>query len=92
MTYNNFIENYINAVWWSIGSNKCDLDELYESLNIIWFSKTSQNHEALVMSTNRHFSDKYWKVTYNDDKDEYHVDEYHKQSNTVIQGEDIETM
>ena len=34
-----------------------------------------------------------WEVTYNGDKDEYYVDRYIKQSNTVILGEDInETM
>ena len=88
----NFIYNCIDAVWWSIGTNKCDLDELYESLKIVWFCKTLQNHKALVMSTHNMFDHTYWEVTYNGDKNEYYVDEYTKKSNTVIQGEDVETM
>ena len=68
------------------------INNIYESLNIVWFSKTLQNHKALVMSTADRFDHTYWEVTYNGDKDEYYVDEYEKQSNKVISGEDIETM
>ena len=39
------------------------------------------------------FDHVYWEVTYNGDTNEYYVDKYIKQSNTVILGEDIdETM
>lgn len=86
----NFIDRCIAAVWLSIGTDECDIDELYESLNIVWFSKTLQNHKALVMSTNDAFDNTYWEVTYNGDKDEYYVDEYIKKSNTVILGEDLD--
>lgn len=70
-----------------------DVKLVYDSLHITWFSKTLQNHKALVMSTHKDYDHTYWEVTYNGDKDEYYVDEYKKQSNTVILGEDIdETM
>ena len=69
-----------------------DRDDLYRSLNIVWFCKTLQNHKALVMSTYGYFNETYWEVTYNGDKDEYYVDEYIKTSNEVISGDDIETM
>ena len=88
----NFIYRCIDAVWWSIGTNECDPDELYESLNVVWFCKTLQNHKAMVMSTHDIFDHVYWEVTYNGNKDEYYVDEYTKKSNTVVQGEDIESM
>lgn len=66
-----------------------DVNLMYKSLNIVWFCKTLQNHKALVMSTNKDYDYVYWEVTYNGDKDEYYVDKYTKQSNTVILGEDI---
>lgn len=99
----NFIENCKQAVFQTLdfpmsfylttNMRDKDIDEVYESLNIVWFSKTLKNHKALVMSTNDRFDHVYWEVTYNGDKDEYYIDEYKKQSNTVILGEDIdETM
>lgn len=93
----NFIDRCLEAVWQSIDydwemadvfTDKCD--ELFESLKVVWFSKTLQNHKALVMSTNSLFDHTYWEVTYNGDKDEYYVDEYKKQSNKVILGADID--
>lgn len=69
-----------------------DIGVVYHSLKTVWFCKTLQNHKALIMSTNDAFDHVYWEVTYNGDKDEYYVDEYEKQSNTVIQGEDIEAL
>lgn len=95
----NFIDRCIEAVWQSIDydwevadyfTDKCD--EVFESLKIVWFCKTLQNHKAMVMSTDPVFNHTYWEVTYNGDKDEYYVDEYEKQSNKVIKGYDIETM
>ena len=92
----NFIDRCIETVWQSIDydwesqdffTDHCD--EIYESLKIVWFCKTLKNHKALVMSTDSMFNHTYWEVTYNGDKDEYYVDEYKKQSNTVILGEDI---
>lgn len=85
----NFIYNCKDAVWFSIGTVVDNVDELYESLNIVWFSKTLQNHKALVMSTHKQFNHTYWEVTYNGDKDEYYVDEYIKKSNTVVLGENV---
>lgn len=69
-----------------------DIGLVYHSLKTVWFCKTLQNHKALIMSTNEQFDHVYWEVTYNGDKDEYSVDEYIKNSNTVIQGEDIEAL
>lgn len=88
----NFINNCLNAVWLTIDIDDNKADEFYESLKIVWFSKTLQNHKALVMSTYGYFNETYWEVTYNGDKDEYYVDEYIKTSNEVISGDDIETM
>lgn len=80
------------SMYLSTNSRDKDIDDTYESLNIVWFSKTLQNHKALVMSTHEYYDDTYWEVTYNGDKDEYYVDEYIKTSNEVISGDDIETM
>nr|DAE86497.1 MAG TPA: hypothetical protein [Caudoviricetes sp.] len=88
----NFIDNCLNAVWLTLSVEDNQADEVYESLKIVWFSKTLQNHKALVMSTSGYFNETYWEVTYNGDKDEYYVDEYIKTSNEVISGDDIETM
>lgn len=88
----NFINNCLNAVWLTIDIDDNKADEFYESLQVVWFSKTLQNHKALVMSTDGYFNETYWEVTYNGDKDEYYVDEYIKTSNEVISGDDIETM
>lgn len=93
MTMSKFIDNCIEAVWLTMNVEDNKVDEVSESLNIVWFSKALQNHKALVMSTSEDFDPVYWEVTYNGDKDEYYVDRYIKQSNTVILGEDInETM
>lgn len=89
----NFIENCKNVVMQTLSFPMQDVKLVYKSLKIVWFSKTLQNHKALVMSTNEDFDHVYWEVTYNGDKDEYYVDKYLKQSNTIILGEDIdETM
>lgn len=99
----NFIENCKNVVMQTLSfpmsayvssqARMQDVKLVYKSLKIVWFSKTLQNHKALVMSTHKDYDHTYWEVTYNGDKDEYFVDEYKKQSNTVILGEDInETM
>lgn len=88
----NFIDNCIEAVWLTMNVEDNKVDEVAESLNIVWFSKTLKNHKALVMSTHDDYDHTYWEVTFNGDKDEYYVDEYIKKHNTVIQGEDIETM
>lgn len=79
-----FIDNCIEAVWLTMDVEDNRVDEVFESLNIVWFSKTLQNHKALVMSTDSLFNHTYWEVTYNGDKDEYYVDAYYKKSNTVI--------
>lgn len=93
MRMSKFIDNCIEAVWLTMNVEDNKVDEIFESLNIVWFSKTLQNHKALVMSTHEDYDHVYWEVTYNGDKDEYYVDKYIKQSNTVILGEDIdETM
>lgn len=84
-----FLNNCIEAVWLTMNVEDNKVDEVSESLNIVWFSKTLRNHKALVMSTSEDFDHVYWEVTYNGDKDEYYVDRYIKQSNTVILGEDI---
>ena len=79
-----FINKCLEAVWLTMDVEDNQVDEVFESLNIVWFSKTLQNHKALVMSTNSLFNHTYWEVTYNGDKDEYYVDAYYKKSNTVI--------
>lgn len=66
-----------------------DIDEVYESLNIVWFSKTLKNHKALVMSTNDRFDHVYWEVTFNGETNEYYVDRYIKSANEVVKLEDI---
>jgi len=88
----NFIDNCIEAVWLTMNVEDNKVDEVAESLNIVWFSKTLKNHKALVMSTHDDYDHTYWEVTFNGDKDEYYVDEYIKKHNTVIQGEDIEAL
>lgn len=80
-----FIDNCIEAVWLTMDVKDNQAEEVFESLNIVWFSKTLQNHKALVMSTNSLFNHTYWEVTYNGDRDEYYVDAYYKKSNTVIE-------
>ena len=102
MTYSHFVKKCKDVVliaierehdWESIDAFQKHINFIYDSLHITWFSKTLQNHKALVMSTDSLFDKTYWEVTYNGDKDEYYVDKYIKQSNTVILGEDIdETM
>lgn len=102
MTYSHFVKKCKDVVliaierehdWESIDAFQKHINSIYDSLHITWFSKTLQNHKALVMSTDSLFDKTYWEVTYNGDKDEYYVDKYIKQSNTVILGEDInETM
>lgn len=79
----NFIENCKKAILMASEHN-IDRDDLYRSLNIVWFCKTLQNHKALVMSTNDALNHTYWEVTYNGAKNQYYVDEYCKKSNTVI--------
>ena len=96
----NFIENCKNVVMQTLSfpmsayvssqARMQDVKLVHGSLNIVWFSKTLQNHKALVMSTHNIFDHVYWEVTYNGDKDEYYVDEYKKQSNSVILGEDLD--
>ena len=73
----NFIENCKKAILMASEHN-IDRDDLYRSLNIVWFCKTLQNHKALVMSTNDALN------TYNGAKNQYYVDEYCKKSNTAI--------
>lgn len=104
MKYNNFIDNCKQAVFQTIdfpvsayltkSARDKSINNIYESLNVVWFSKTLQNHKALVMSTADRFDHIYWEVTYNGDKKEYYVDEYSKASNSVLQLEDVvdETM
>ena len=92
MNNQDFIKHCKNAVWLTIDIDDNKADEFYESLQVVWFSKTLQNHKALVMSTDGYFNETYWEVTCNGDKDEYYVDEYIKTSNEVISGDDIETM
>lgn len=103
MTYSYFVKNCKNVVMQTLSfpmsayvssqARMQDIKLVYDSLHITWFSKTLQNHKALVMSTHKDYDHIYWEVTYNGDKDEYYVDKYIKQSNTVILGEDIdETM
>lgn len=79
----NFIENCKKAI---LMASEHDIyrDDLYRSLNIVWFCKTLQNHKALVMSTHDALDHIYWEVTYNGIKTQYYVDEYCKKSNTVI--------
>lgn len=94
-----FIENCKQAVFLTIdfpmsfyiGSKERDkaIDDTYESLNVVWFSKTLKNHKALVMSTNDRFDHVYWEVTFNGETNEYYVDEYTKASNSVIKLEDV---
>lgn len=60
------------------------INEVSDSLNIVWFSKTLKNHKALVMSTHDDYDHTYWEVTFNGNTNEYYVDEYEKKSNTVI--------
>ena len=97
----NFVENCRDVVliaiekehdWESIDSFQQHINFIYDSLHVTWFSKTLQNRKALVMSTDSVFDHIYWEVTYNGDANEYYVDTYHKQSNVVISGEDIEDM
>ena len=85
----NFIENCKKAI---LMASEHDIyrddfyyrDDLYRSLNIVWFCKTLQNHKALVMSTHDAIDHIYWEVTYDGIKNQYYVDEYCKKSNTVI--------
>lgn len=81
----NFIENCKQVVLVSVACDTIqDRDNLYRSLNIVWFCKTLQNHKALVMSTLDEYDDIYWEVTYNGSKNKYYVDTYVKQSNTTV--------
>lgn len=78
-----FIENCKKAVLMA-STHDIYRDDLYRSLNIVWFCKTLQNHKALVMSTDDALDHIYWEVTYNGSKNQYYVDEYQKKPNTVI--------
>lgn len=80
----NFIDNCIEAVWLTMNVEDNKVDEVAESLNIVWFSKTLKNHKALVMSTHDDYDHTYWEVTFNGAKNQYYVDEYCKKSNTAI--------
>lgn len=84
MVMNKFIDNCIEAVWLTMNVEDNKVDEVFESLNIVWFSKTLRNHKALVMSTHEDYDHTYWEVTFNGNTNEYYVDEYHKKSNTII--------
>lgn len=55
-----------------------------DSVFIVWSCKILQNNKALagVYGDNS----MYYEVTYNGDKDEFYIDEYHKTSNTKIEG------
>lgn len=79
-----FINHCLEAVWLTMDVEDSKVDDVFESLNIVWFSKTLKNHKALVMSTHYRFDYVYWEVTFNGETNEYYVDEYHKKSNTVI--------
>lgn len=95
----NFIENCKQAVfqtldfpmsmYLSTNLRDKDIDDTYESLNIVWFSKTLKNHKALVMSTHYRFDHVYWEVTFNGETNEYYVDRYIKSANEVVKLEDI---
>lgn len=52
---------------------------------LVWFSKTLQNHKALLSTTL--FDGMYYELTYNGDKKEYYLDVYTKFENRCIKGE-----
>ena len=47
---------------------------------VVWYSKTLQNHKALLSST---ISNHYFECTYNGDKKEMYVDVYTKKTQIV---------
>lgn len=100
----NFIVNCKNAVFQTIDfpmsyylsttDRDKAIDETYESLQVVWFSKTLENHKALIMSTCTRFDNIYWEITYNGKTKEYHINKYSKVSLAVLRLEDVvdETM
>ncbi len=69
-----------NAIidWYDNQSIDLTIDEVY----IVWYSKTLQNHKALL-STNIE-DGMYFECTYNGDKEEMYLDAYEKLNNTLI--------
>lgn len=52
------------------------------TIYVVWLSKTLQNNKALLSAP---VSDgRYFEVTYNGDKEEFYVDTYVKENNTVV--------
>lgn len=49
---------------------------------IVWYSKTLQNHKALLSTSL--FDGMYYELTYNGDKDELYFDAYKKFENKCI--------
>lgn len=57
------------------------------SVFIVWSCKTLQNNKALAgVYGDNGDNGMYYEVTYNGDKNEFYIDEYHKISNTKIEG------
>ena len=58
------------------------IDVNIKDVYIVWYSKTLQNHKALL-STNIE-NGMYFECTYNGDKEEMYLDAYEKLNNTLI--------
>lgn len=56
-----------------------------EDVYVVWYSKTLQNHKALLSTPVP--DGKYYEMTYNGDKDELYMDVYVKHENKCFTGE-----
>ena len=55
---------------------------------VVWYSKTLQNHKALLSTTL--YDGMYYEFTYNGDKDEAYLDAYKKWENKRIKRSDLD--
>ena len=70
---NAIIDYYLEEIGTAI-----TIDNVY----VVWYSKTLQNHKALLSTTNE--DGLYFECTYNGDKEEMYLDVYEKIKNKVI--------
>ena len=66
---------------------KYDEDFKINDLQLVWLSKTLQNHKCMIIDLGRNY--RYYECTYNGDTDELYIDIYEKQHKISIKGKDL---